>query len=198
MAVQEVIWRVRPDLIIETGVAHGGSLALSTSCLAAIGFSEQLTGETARDRLVVGIDIEIREQVRKALDRHPLRPLMRLCEGSSTDPSVVKKVSGIAEAFDAVLVILDSNHTHAHVLDELSAFAGLVSPRSYCIVMDTGIEEAPPDSFPVSRNWGPGNNPKTAVDAFLKTDKGKCFSVNREWHDRFGISCAKDGFLLRR
>ncbi len=197
MAIQEVIWQVQPDLIIETGIAHGGSLTLSASCLAAIGHSEYLANSEVKKRLVIGIDIDIREHNRLAIDQHPLKPMIQTFESSSVDPDTVLTVRNIAKKYETIMVVLDSNHTCKHVLDELKAYADLVSSKSYCIVMDTGIEEAPVDSFQNSRMWGPGNSPKTAVDKFLSTVNGKFFSIDSNWYNRFGISCAKDGFLLR-
>lgn len=140
MALQEILWAVQPDLVIETGVAHGGSLVLSASLLELIGRGE-----------VLGIDIDIRPHNRRAIEAHPLGRRISLIEGSSIAPEVVAQVHARAAGKERVLVCLDSNHTHDHVLAELSAYAGLVSPGSYCIVFDTFVEDMPDDHV-----WKPG------------------------------------------
>ena len=185
MAMQEIIWAVRPDLIIETGVAHGGSLALSASMLELIGGA----GE------VVGIDIEIRPHNREAIEAHPLAHRIRLIEGSSVAPEVVAQVHALAAGRQRVLVCLDSNHTHEHVLAELNAYAGLVSVGSYCVVFDTFVEDLPADYVWADRPWGKGNNPKTAVHEFLRGRSD--FAIDRSVEDRLLITSAPDGFLRR-
>ena len=158
IAIQEIVWAVQPDLIVETGIARGGSLVFYASLLQLMG----------GDRRVIGIDVEIRSHNRVALKSHPLFPRMTLLEGSSTDPRVVAAVHEIAAERPRVLVVLDSLHTHDHVLAELEAYAPLVGPPSYLIALDTIIEDMPGD-FSANRPWGPGNNPKTAVRAFLRS-----------------------------
>jgi cephalosporin hydroxylase len=155
LATQEVIWESRPQLVIETGVARGGSVILSASLL-------ELLGEGS----VVAIDIDIRAHNRKAIESHPLAHRIELIEGSSTEPDVIERVRARAEDWDRVMVILDSNHTHEHVLAELHAYAPLVSPGQFLIVADTAIEHIPvQDHRP--RPWGPGDNPCTALASYL-------------------------------
>jgi len=162
VAVQEIIWDTQPEVIIETGIAHGGSLLLSASMLeinAACG------GPT--DALVLGIDIDIREHNRIALEAHPLFRRISMIEGSSIDPLVLEQVASAAQGKKSVLVFLDSNHTHAHVLAELKAYAHLASVNSYCVVFDTAVDDLPLE-FHADRPCGPNDNPKTAVQEFLR------------------------------
>lgn len=184
VAMQEIIWRVKPHLIVETGVAMGGSLVFYASMLALLG------GE----RRVLGIDVEIRPHNREALEQHPYIDRIELVEGSSLDPSVVARAQAAARAVETVLVVLDSNHTHAHVLAELEAYAPLVSPGSYCVVFDTAIAQMPADTYP-DRPWGPGDNPLTAVTAFLEREPG--FEVDHQFEGRYGITVAPSGYLRR-
>lgn len=184
MAMQEIIWAVKPDLIIETGVAHGGSLMLSASMLELLGHGE-----------VVGVDIEIRPHNRQAIESHPLAKRISLLEGSSVDPDIVAQVRSVAAGKEKVLVCLDSNHTHEHVLAELYAYADLVSVGSYCVVFDTFVEDMPQDHVWVERSWGKGNNPKTAVWEWLKSHPE--FEIDKSIEDRLLITSAPDGFLLR-
>jgi cephalosporin hydroxylase len=182
MAMQEIVWRVQPDLIVETGVAHGGSLILYASLLALLGKGE-----------VVGVDIDIRPHNRQAIEAHPLAERIQLIEGSSIDPQVVSIIRRQTEG-RRVIVVLDSNHTHEHVLAELNAYAPLVSENSYCIVMDTVIEDLPVNSFP-DRPWSRGNNPKTAVKAFLS--RNQSFVVDRSIQDKLAVTVAPEGYLKR-
>ena len=189
MALQEILWRVQPDLIIETGIAHGGSLIFSASMLELI---HHCGGGDGR---VLGIDIEIRPHNREAIEAHPLYRRIEMLEGSSIAPEMVAEVRRRAADFQRPLVILDSNHTHDHVLAELNAYAGLVAPGSYCIVFDTFVEDMPEDLFP-DRPWGPGNNPKTAVHAFLAGHPE--FERDKEIEHKLLITTAPDGFLYRK
>ncbi len=184
MAMQELIWAVKPDLIIETGVAHGGSVVLSASML-------QLLGKGS----VVGIDIEIRAHNRMAIESHPMAGRIRLIEGSSVAADVVAQVHQLAKQASTVLVILDSNHTHDHVLAELQAYGPLVTVGSYCVVFDTFVEDLPADYVWADRPWGKGNNPKTAVHAWLEGRSD--FVIDRSVEDRLLITSAPDGFLRR-
>ena len=184
MAMQEIIWAVKPDLIIETGVAHGGSVVLSASLLELLGHGE-----------VLGIDIDIRPHNRQAIEAHPLARRISLIEGSSTDPVVVAQVRERAAGKARVLVCLDSNHTHDHVLAELEAYAGLVSVDSYCIVFDTFVEDMPADHVWTDRPWGKGNNPKTAVREWLQDHPE--FEIDHSIDDRLLVTSAPDGFLKR-
>jgi cephalosporin hydroxylase len=184
MAMQEILWAVKPDLVIETGVAHGGSLVLSASMLEMIGHGE-----------VLGVDIEIRPHNRQAIEQHPLAKRISLIEGSSIDPEVIRQVRSRAAGKERVLVCLDSNHTHDHVLAELDAYADLVSVGSYCVVFDTFVEDMPADYVWTDRPWGKGNNPKTAVWAWMKSHSE--FEIDRSVEDRLLITSAPDGFLRR-
>ena len=185
MAMQEIIWAVKPDLIIETGVAHGGSLMLSASILELIGHGE-----------VVGVDIDIRVHNREAIEQHPLAKRITLVQGSSIDPDIVARVRQYAEGKKKVLVCLDSNHTHEHVLAELNAYADLVSIGSYCVVFDTFVEDMPDDYVWQDRPWGKGNNPKTAVWEWLKSHDE--FVIDKSIEDKLLITSAPDGFLYRQ
>jgi cephalosporin hydroxylase len=182
LAVQEVVWQVRPDLIVETGIAHGGSLVHSASLL-------ELLGGEGR---VVGIDVDIRAHNRRAIEAHPLAKRIHLIEGSSTDPEIAATVRELARGRRAVLVLLDSDHTHAHVLRELELYAPLVTRGSYLIVFDTLIEDLPAELF-AGRRWGKGNNPKTAVWQFLKTTER--FTIDDRLAGKLLLTCAPDGYL---
>jgi cephalosporin hydroxylase len=182
LALQEIIWEVRPELIVETGIAHGGSLVFSASMLELIGGPGH----------VVGIDIDIRAHNRVAIEEHPMARRITMIEGSSTDEAVVGQVRGHAEGKSRVLVILDSNHTHGHVLEELGHYSPLVTPGSYLVVFDTVIEDMPPDAFP-DRPWGRGDNPKTAVHEFLaRSDR---FEIDKGIADKLVMTVAPDGYL---
>ena len=193
VAFQELVSIVKPDLIIETGIAHGGSLVLSASLLCLLDVMEGLDPRQS-PRKVVGVDIDIRPHNRKALDEHPLRFKMELIEGSSIAPEIIRQVRSHADGVDRVLVSLDSNHTHEHVLAELNAYADLVSVGSYCIVCDTAIEDLPAGSFP-DRPWDVGNNPKTAVHEWLKSHPE--FEIDKDIDYKLLISVAPDGYLKR-
>lgn len=182
LAIQEIIWKVQPDLVVETGIAHGGSLILSASILELIG----------GDGLAVGIDVEIRADNRQAIENHPLAKRIHMIEGSSTDAAVVLRVQALAEKKHRVMVMLDSNHTHAHVLAELKSYSPLVTRDSYLIVFDTAIEDMPLNFYP-NRPWGKGNNPKTAVWEFLKTNHR--FVIDKEIENKLLITVAPDGYL---
>jgi cephalosporin hydroxylase len=182
LAVQELIWGIRPDFILETGIAHGGSLIHSASLLELLG----------GDGLVVGVDIDIRAHNRREIEAHPLARRIRLIEGSSTDATVAAAVRQLARGRKAVMVMLDSDHTHAHVLRELELYAPLVTRDSYLIVFDTVIEDLEDDLFP-DRRWGKGNNPKTAVREFLKTTDR--FAIDDRIAGKLLLTCAPDGYL---
>lgn len=183
VAIQELLWSVKPDLVIETGIAHGGSLIMHAACLAANGGGH-----------VLGIDIDIRAHNRAEIERHAMAPHISMFEGSSTDPQMIDRVCEFAGAYERVLVILDSNHTHDHVLAELRAYAPLVAEDSYCIVLDTIVEDLPSDTFP-DRPWGPGNSPRSAIDEFLLDAPD--FVADRAVDAKLLITCAPGGFLRR-
>jgi len=182
VALQEIIWTVRPDLIFETGIAHGGSLIFSASMLHLLGENGQ----------VLGVDIDIREHNQIAIEGHPMAERINMIEGSSTDGAIVNKVYDFAKGKKRVLVILDSNHTHDHVLKELQLYSLLVKRGSYVVVLDTVIEDMPEDFFP-DRPWGKGDNPKTAVWEFLKENDR--FEIDREIQNKLLITVAPDGYL---
>ncbi|HXU73145.1 MAG TPA: cephalosporin hydroxylase family protein [Polyangia bacterium] len=184
VAMQELIWRVQPDVIVETGIAHGGSLIFYASMLELLG----------GDRRVVGIDIDIRAHNRTAIEAHPMFKRIDLIEGSSIAPEIVARVEEKVAGRQRVMVVLDSNHTHDHVLAELRAYAPLVTLESYVVVFDTVVEDMP-DEFFGDRPWRQGNSPKSAVHAYLKeTDR---FEIDREIEGRIVITVSPDGFLKR-
>ena len=170
VAFQEIVWAVKPDLIIELGIARGGSVILSASLLALLDLCENgnvsLAPKRSNPRRVLGVDIDIRDHNRKSLEDHPLYPRLTLIEGSSIDQKIIQKVKDEVKGHKKILVCLDSNHTHNHVLAELEAYAPLVSIDSYCLVWDTVIANMPESMFQ-SRPWGKNNNPKTAVTEYL-------------------------------
>jgi cephalosporin hydroxylase len=182
VAIQELVWRVRPRVIVETGVARGGSLALSASLLELIG----------GDGFVIGIDIEISARNRAAIEAHPLAHRIRLIEGSSTAPPTVSAVRGLTAGSGPVLVLLDSMHTHDHVLEELRLYSPLVQSGSYVVVFDTVIEDMPQDSFP-DRPWSRTSSPKSAVRAFL-AENGR-FAVDDDIEVRLQVTVAPGGYL---
>lgn len=199
VAMQELVWRVRPDLIIETGIAHGGSLIMNASLLALLDYSDAVKAGTLLDpstpqRRVVGIDIDIRAHNRSAIEAHPMAAAITMIQGSSIDYSVIAQVHEIARAHSRVLVCLDSNHTHEHVLAELEAYAPLVTLGSYCVVYDTLIEDMPADLID-SRPWGICNNPKTAVHEYLQRDDR--FEIDLDIETKLLITVAPDGYLRR-
>jgi cephalosporin hydroxylase len=180
MAMQELVWRVQPDLVVETGIAHGGSLVFYASLLKLMGQGR-----------VLGVDIDIRAHNRAAIEAHPMADRIDMIQGSSLDEAVVARVFEQAEG-KKVLLVLDSNHTHAHVLRELELYTPLVKAGSYAVVFDTVVEWMPGDAFP-DRPWGPGDNPMTAVQAFLgKTDR---FEVDQAMDAKLQISVAPNGYL---
>ncbi|MCW5222450.1 cephalosporin hydroxylase [Verminephrobacter aporrectodeae subsp. tuberculatae] len=200
VAMQELVWRVRPDLIVETGIAHGGSLVLSASLLALLDLSDAAEAGTPLDpraprRTVLGVDIDIRAHNRAAIEAHPMAHRIAMIEGSSTAPEVLAQVRARARGVQRVMVCLDSLHTHAHVLAELNAYAPLVTPGSYCVVFDTFVEDLPPGSFP-DRPWDVGNNPKTAVRQWLAGHAE--FAVDSDIEQRLQLTAAPHGFLRRR
>ena len=199
VAIQEIIWQVRPTLIIETGIAHGGSLILSASMLALLDYCEAIESGAPIDpsrskRKVVGIDIEIREHNRVAIEGHPMGSKIEIIEGSSTDSRVVNQVVEIAKTHSSILLLLDSNHTHEHVLGELKAYADLVSVGSYCVVFDTFVEDMPSGYF-AERPWDKGNSPRTAVLKFLKDHPE--FVVDESIQNKLLITVAPGGYLKR-
>lgn len=188
VVLQEIIWDVKPDMIIETGIAHGGSLIFSASMLTLL----EACGEI-EDGKVLGIDIDIREHNRRAIKAHPMSKKITMYEGSSIDSEMVARVHEFAKKGKKIMVILDSNHTHEHVLAELQAYAHLASVGSYCCVFDTLIEDMPQGLY--DRPWDKGDNPKTAVWEYLK----ECddFVIDKHLENKILITVAPDGYLKR-
>jgi len=198
-AIQELIWSIKPDLIIETGIAHGGSLIFSASMLALLDLCDGIEGgvtlcPSESKRKVLGVDIDIRSHNRAAIEAHPMASRIEMIQGSSIANETVAQVKRVAEGYETVLLFLDSNHTHDHVFAELEAYADLVSVGSYCVVFDTRIEDLPADMFP-GRPWGIGDNPKTAVWKYLKDHPE--FVVDKHIDNKLLISVAPDGYLKR-
>lgn len=210
-AIQEMIWSVKPDLVIETGIAHGGSLVLSASMLAMLDYCEAVQkGETldpkTSRRKVLGIDIDIRAHNRAAIEAHPLSHKIEMIEGSSIDQDIFARVKEVAKTHETIMVFLDSNHTHAHVLEELELYAPLTTKGSYCAVWDTLIEDMPDNLYP-ERPWGHGDNPKTAVWEYMRrlTEEGRLgadgtplgFDYDRALEHKIAITVSREGFLRR-
>lgn len=181
VAMQELIWEIRPDVIVETGIAHGGSLVFYASMLELIGQGE-----------VIGIDLDIRKHNRLEIERHPMFKRITMLEGSSTDAEIIKEIKILCSDKKRIMVVLDSNHTHSHVLEELKLYSSLVTPGSYLIVMDTGIADMP-DQLYIDRPWGKGDNPKTAVREFLQDNDR--FVIDESMHSKLLITVAPDGYL---
>jgi len=201
LAVQQILWQVQPDLVIETGVARGGSLIYYASLLELIA---QCGGpEQAK---VLGIDIDIRAHNHAAITQHPMAKRIELLQGSSTDARLFSEVKQRASQSQRIVVLLDSNHTHAHVLQELERYAPLVTKGSYCVVFDTIIEDLP-ETFSAKRNWGKGDNPKTAVWQYLNTLSENTvtdangdivnFKIDTAIEAQILITVAPSGYLIR-
>lgn len=211
-ALQELFWQVKPDLVIEAGIAHGGSLVMHASLLAMLDYCDAVEAGTVLDpkqpkRRVLGLDIDIRAHNRAAIEAHPMAGRIDMIQGSSIAADTIAQVQRIAAGYQRILVILDSNHTHDHVLAELEAYAPLVSPGSYCCVFDTLVEDMPMRFFGPDRPWAPGNSPKTAVRAYLESLRGAgrkaadgaalAFEIDKALDSKLLITAAPDGFLKR-
>lgn len=184
IAMQELIWEIKPDLIIETGIAHGGSLIFYASIFELLGNGE-----------VLGIDIDIRAHNKAAIEQHPMYKRISMIEGSAIDEKIVAKVKEFAQGKNKILVCLDSNHTHEHVLAELEMYAPFVTLNSYIVVFDTIVENLPEGYFSQHRPWGIGNNPKTAVDSFLSNNDQ--FVIDTQIDNKLLISVAPGGYLKK-
>ena len=210
MAVQELIWAVKPDLVIETGIAHGGSLIMSASMLALLDYCDAIESGVVLDplkpaRKVLGVDIDIRAHNRQAINQHPMSNRIKMLEGSSIDEKIVAEVGNYAKEFKTVMVFLDSNHTHDHVLAELESYAPLTSVGSYCVVFDTVIEDLKSE-YNDEKPWSHGDNAKTAVYEFLNpkvsNDSGTVssnikFKIDKKIETKLLLTVAPDGFLKR-
>lgn len=184
IALQELIWEIKPDLIIETGIAHGGSIIFSASMLELLG----------GDREVIAIDIDIRKHNRDEIESHPMFKRIKLVEGSSIAEETLAKVKELAVGKKNIMVVLDSNHTHDHVMKELELYSPFVSVNSYLVVFDTWVEDVPENYYP-DRPWDKGNNPKTAVWEFIKTNEN--FIIDKSIEHKLAITLAPDGYLKR-
>lgn len=182
IAMQELIWEIKPDLIVETGIAHGGSLIYYASIMELIGKGE-----------VLGIDIDIRDHNKKEIEAHPMFKRIKMIQGSAIDPNIVAEVKKHVDGKKTVMVCLDSNHTHDHVLKELEMYADFTTVGSYCVVFDTIVEDLPKGSY--DRPWDVGNNPKTAVFEYIK--KNDSFVIDKQIDNKLLISVAPDGYLKR-
>jgi len=187
IAMQELIWETKPDLIIETGIAHGGSLIFYASLLELNAISGG-----PDDARVLGIDIDIRAHNRKAIETHPMYKRIDMVQGSSIDKDIIAQIHQMAAGKTSIMVVLDSNHTHEHVLAELEAYAPLVTKGNYCVVFDTLVEDVSGDYY-LDRPWGPGDNPKTAVWEYLK--QSDRFEIDKRIENKILITVAPDGFL---
>ncbi len=210
-AMQELVWAVRPDLIVETGIAHGGSLVMSAAFLAMLDYCDAAVAGEVLDprkarRRVLGIDIDIRAHNRRAIEAHPMAHRIDMIQGSSIAPETVELVRRAASSFGRVMVVLDSNHTHEHVVAELEAYAPLTTPGSYCAVFDTVVEDMPDGLFP-DRPWKRGDNPRTAVREYLRRLRSEgrkaadgaplAFEVDSAFEAKLMITVAPEGFLRR-
>lgn len=210
-AIQELIWRCRPDLVIETGIAHGGSLVMSASMLAMLDYTDAVQAGTTLDprasrRKVVGVDIDIRPHNRAGIESHPMSHKIHTIQGSSVDQGIFDQVLAHADGYDRIMVFLDSNHTHEHVLAELELYAPLTSKGSYCVVWDSGVEDLPADMC-ADRPWGKGDNPKTAVWEYMKRLDGEGrkardgdalkLACDKTIEHKIMITASADGFLKR-
>ncbi len=184
IAMQELLWRIRPTLVIECGIAHGGSLIFYASLMEMMG----IDGE------ILGIDVDIRPHNFREITKHAMYKRITMIEGSSIEDRTVEKVCAFAEHHESILVCLDSNHTHDHVLRELRSYAPLVSIESYCVVFDTGIDDMPAEDS-ADRPWGPGNSPKSAVHQYLTENRG--FEIDHEMVNKLLITACPDGYLKR-
>ena len=182
VAMQEIIWEVKPDLIVEMGIAHGGSIIFYASMLELLGGAGH----------IVAVDIDIRKHNRAEIEKHSMSKRITMIEGSAIDEKIAEKVREFIKEDMKVLVVLDSFHTHDHVLRELELYSPLVTKNSYLVVFDTAVEDLPEDSFP-NRPWGKGNNPKTAVWEFLKTNDR--FVIDEKIQNKLVITVAPDGYL---
>lgn len=199
IALQEIIFSVKPDLIIETGIARGGSLIFYASILALLDMSDAIEGDVMLDarvssRLVIGVDIDVRPHNRLAIEAHPMASRIQMVEGSSLDKAIIDEVHQLAASHKKIMVCLDSNHTHDHVLAELESYASLTTRGSYCVVFDTIVDELPRTMYR-NRPWGPGNSPKSAVVEYLKVHSE--FEIDRSIEDKLQITVAPDGYLRR-
>ncbi len=183
IAMQELIWQIKPDVIVETGIAHGGSIIFSASMLELIGKGE-----------VIAVDIDIRQHNRELIETHPMFKRITMIQGSSIDEQIINQIKQKIGNNKTVMVVLDSNHTHDHVLDELKLYGEMVSVSSYMICMDTFVEDMPPGHVK-NRPWDKGSNPMTAVFEYLQTNKN--FEIDKAIDNKLLISEGRNGYLKK-
>jgi len=201
IGVQQLIWKLKPDLIIETGIARGGSLIFYASLLELISINQR-----NKKAKVIGIDINIKKKNLTEIKKHPMFKRIKLFEGSSTEEKIYKKVYSYSKKYKKIMVLLDSNHIEDHVYEELKVYAKLVSKNSYCVVFDTIIDDLP-EVYGKKRNWGKNNNPKTALRKYLKLinkkkhydleNKKLTFKIDKNIQNQLLITVAPDGYLKR-
>ena len=184
IAMQEIIWRTKPDLLIETGIARGGSLIFYASLMELMGKGH-----------ILGIDIDIRNHNRSAIESHPMSKRITMFEGSSVEDDMVQKVASFAKDYKTIMVCLDSNHTHEHVLSELNAYNQFVTSGNYLVVFDS-ILEFMDDELSAHRPWGKGNNPYTAIHEFLRSNQD--FEIDQQIDNKLQVSVAPNGYLIRQ
>ena len=198
LALQEIIWNIKPDLIIETGIAHGGSLCLTASLLALLELEEiknnSINQDQIRKRKVIGIDIDIRQHNRELIENHFLSDKIEMIESSSVNKDTFNKIKSLSKDYSNILVMLDSNHTESHVLEELNLYSSLISKNSYCIVFDTIVEKMDSE-FSKNRPWNKKNSPQSAIQKFLKRNNN--FVVDNTIDKKIILSMAPGGFLKK-
>ena len=198
LALQEIIWNIKPDLIIETGIAHGGSLCLTASLLALLELEEMKNNSISQDKIikrkVIGIDIDIRKHNREHIEKHFLSDKIEMIESSSVNKDTFNKVKSLSKDYSNILVMLDSNHTESHVLEELTLYSSLISKNSYCIVFDTIVEKMDSE-FSKNRPWNKKNSPQSAIKKFLKRNDN--FIVDKTIDKKIILSMAPGGFLKK-
>lgn len=180
---QQIIFETRPDLIIETGVARGGSLVFWASMLDLCGI----------DGRVIGVDIEVREHAKNAISNSKYSNIIDVIVGSSIDNKIIDSVRNVVSKHQRIMVVLDSNHTHEHVLGELNAYAEFVSPGCSLLVLDTVIDDLIP--YP-ERSWGPGSSPKSAVIDYMKSHSAD-FKKLSKFEAISKLTVAPHGFWMR-
>lgn len=186
LATQEVIWATKPDIIIETGVARGGSVLFMASLLELLGKGQ-----------VIGVDIDIRAHNRDTIEKHPMSRRVTLIEGGSTSPDTLAAVRKLIPEGARVMVILDSDHSRDHVLDECRAYAPLVTEGCYMVVADTMIGHVDESDAPRKRSklWFKGNEPLTALRMFLEEDSS--FEVDEVLNGKLVISSSPGGYVRK-
>lgn len=184
MATQEVIWKTKPDIIIETGVARGGSLIFMASILEIIGKGK-----------VIGVDIDIRKHNRDSIEAHPLSKRINLVEGGSVDTDILAEVRSHIRKDSKVMVVLDSDHSRSHVLNECRAYGPMVTQGCYLVVADTLVGHVEEKDAPTNRSklWFKGNDPLSATNDYLKENDR--FEIDDEINGKLVLSSSPGGYL---